>query len=543
MWIHSFKWNNSHYGYDCQPQFSFVYEQEPSYNQNCNEHSVQYKEYLENSSNEIAALNSNQEKEKPPQDSNIRQLIKEDCCIEACRKQKQNMEDTMLELIEVFVKKSFIVCILIISTSHKKKQEVKNIVEKATKRGTLQNFRVNKSSISLNNTSQISPVHAITPVLPTEEPEYSLSMGYEHLSTISETEFDEVIESSTKNLLPIPSEYEVTSDDENECDVPVKDESFPVFTTFSNPIFDCNDDFTSSDDESISDEDVPIEDFKVYSNPLFDDEIDPHCFNVESNFVESLSNRNTLIDSSSKFDFLEKFSGALLPTSIADEESIRREHEEYISLIKKLFSINPFPRLLENFQANTIIETLPISTIPVEDSDSQREEIDIFTGTDELLPPDIESDNYDSEGDINFLEELLVNDSISHPENELFYFDNHDDPSFPHPPPEPSDIKIFFKSDSGVLTTNVVKGNSEYYVHMPNILSTLPTFNPLYPMYDTLLPFLSLNEDKVFKPDILSYLLVSHQDKTNSDFSKNPMMLYGGDIPLLDVQYLHFYPP
>nr|GFC91393.1 hypothetical protein [Tanacetum cinerariifolium] len=55
--------------------------------------------------------------------------------------------------------------------------------------------------------------NAITPVLPTEEPEYSLSMGYEHLSTISETESDEVIESSVKNLVPIPSEYVVTSDD------------------------------------------------------------------------------------------------------------------------------------------------------------------------------------------------------------------------------------------------------------------------------------------------------------------------------------------
>nr|GEW35032.1 hypothetical protein [Tanacetum cinerariifolium] len=220
----------------------------------------------------------------------------------------------------------------------------------------------------------------ITTVLPIEEPEYSLSMG----------------------------EYEVTSNDESECDVPVKDDSSSVFTNFPNPFFDDNDDFTSSDDESLSNEDVPIEEFKVYSNPLFDDEeinsdeIDPHCFNVESDFVESLFNRDTLIDSSPKFDFLEEFSGALLPTSIADEEHIRREHVEYISLIERLFTINPCPRPMEN--ANTIVETLPSYTIPVGDNDSQREEIDIFTGTDELLPPDIESDDYDSEGDIHFIE-------------------------------------------------------------------------------------------------------------------------------------------
>nr|GEW30002.1 hypothetical protein [Tanacetum cinerariifolium] len=359
---------------------------------NDEEHLVQYKEYLENSSNEIVASNFNQGKEDPPQDSDIRQLIRKECGIKVCEEQKQNMEDTLLELLEVCRQKEFY-CMhndvddLIESALNssqrldKKKQEVKNIVEQPTKCGTriaesLQNFRVKKSSTSLNNTSLISPVHAIAPFLPTEEPD----------------------------------EYEVTSDDESECDVPIKDESSPVFTTFSNPLFDDNDDFTSSDDESLSDEDVPMEDFKVYSNPLFDDEeinsdeIDPHCFNIESDLIESLSNQDTLIDSSPKFDYLEEISGEHMPTSIVNEEHIRREHEEYISLMEKLFTINSVPRPMENFHANTIVETLPSSPIPVGDSDSQREEIDIFTGTDDLLPPGIESDDYDSEGDIHFLE-------------------------------------------------------------------------------------------------------------------------------------------
>nr|GEU51574.1 putative ribonuclease H-like domain-containing protein [Tanacetum cinerariifolium] len=279
--------------------------------------------------------------------------------------------------------------------------------------------------------------NAIIPVLPIEEPEYSLSMGYEHLSTIPETESDEVIKSSAKNLLPISSEYEVTSDDESECDVPVKDEASPVFTTFSNPLFDCHDDFTSSDDESLSNEDVSMEDFKVYSNPLFDDEeiksdkIDLYFFNVESDFVESLSNRDTLIDSSPKFDYLEEFS---------------------------------VPRPLENFYANTIVETLPSSTIPVEDGDSLTEEIDIFTNTYDLLPPSIESDDYDSEGDIHFLEELLVNDFIPFPENESSYSDHHDDSSFPRPPPEPPDVEFFFDLEPNLISAvmnNIDKLNED----------------------------------------------------------------------------------
>nr|GFB17918.1 hypothetical protein [Tanacetum cinerariifolium] len=40
--------------------------------------------------------------------------------------------------------------------------------------------------------------------------------------------------------------------------------------TFSNPIFNLNDDVISSDDDSLSDEDVPKDNVKIYSNPLFE---------------------------------------------------------------------------------------------------------------------------------------------------------------------------------------------------------------------------------------------------------------------------------
>nr|GEW31863.1 reverse transcriptase domain-containing protein [Tanacetum cinerariifolium] len=66
-----------------------------------------------------------------------------------------------------------------------------------------------------------------------EEPEHSLSMGYEHFSTTLVTK--EVAESSTKNLVPIPRESKVTSDNGNESIEPVKDDS-SVFMTFSNPV-------------------------------------------------------------------------------------------------------------------------------------------------------------------------------------------------------------------------------------------------------------------------------------------------------------------
>ncbi|GJR24925.1 hypothetical protein Tco_0973452 [Tanacetum coccineum] len=64
---------------------------------------------------------------------------------------------------------------------------------------------------------------AITPDLPTEEPDNSLSMGDEHLSTIPETESDKLIKSSVENLVPIPSEAKVIFD--NMCDVPFCDKN------------------------------------------------------------------------------------------------------------------------------------------------------------------------------------------------------------------------------------------------------------------------------------------------------------------------------
>ncbi|GJU04763.1 hypothetical protein Tco_1121193 [Tanacetum coccineum] len=111
---------------------------------------------------------------------------------------------------------------------------------------------------------------------PNFEPEDSLSMGDEHLSTNPEKESDEFIKSSVEDLVPIPSESEDTSGSDSECILPSCDDFSPInvyegkSVTFSNPLFNSNDDFTSSDDESLSDEDVPEDNVKIYSNPLFE---------------------------------------------------------------------------------------------------------------------------------------------------------------------------------------------------------------------------------------------------------------------------------
>nr|GFB15708.1 hypothetical protein [Tanacetum cinerariifolium] len=79
----------------------------PTFYNDDEEYSIQYKEYIENSSNAIAATNFNQKREEPPQNSDIRQHIREEYGIKVCEKQKQNIEDTMLELLEVCRQKEF----------------------------------------------------------------------------------------------------------------------------------------------------------------------------------------------------------------------------------------------------------------------------------------------------------------------------------------------------------------------------------------------------------------------------------------------------
>nr|GEY20878.1 hypothetical protein [Tanacetum cinerariifolium] len=330
---------------------------------------------------------------------------------------KQKMENTMFELVKTCQEKEFL-CIhddvdnliesaldsklLLINSNcqrlDKKEQEVKNVVEQPAEHGnrstqSLQNFRVvHKSSISFKNTSQISSIHSIAPIQSTKEPEHLLGMGYEHPSITPETKSDEVTESNAENLLPIPSKCEVTLEDEIECDMPANDDCSPVFPTFSNPLFKDNDDLDFSDDESLPDEDVLAEEFKIYSNPLFDEDetnsnkLDPHCFNVESNFVESLLNRDTFIDFSSKFDF----SGELAHIK-PEIPKFDFDFEEEIHLIENLLYDNSFPRPSKELR------------------------------------------------DIRFLKELLINDSIlSH---ESFDSSFEDSPLIPRPPPEPPDVE------------------------------------------------------------------------------------------------------
>nr|GFA28460.1 hypothetical protein [Tanacetum cinerariifolium] len=333
----------------------------------------------------------------------------------------------------------------------KKEEENKSAKEKAAK------ARYRKISICYDDDDDEDYTIAITP----KEPDNSLSVGAEHLDTIPAMESDEFIKSSFEKLVLNPSE----SEGEYECDVPACED----FTTFSNILFDVDYDFSSSDDQLFSDEDILKE---IYLNPLFDEEIismkiDLHHFNDESDLIKSLLNHDSLIISySSKSDSL---------------------FDEFVSELTLLKSI---PLGINETDCDLEEETRPIKRLLYDNSSPH---------------------DYDSERDILILEELLGNDSFSLPKNESFHFNMSLSSRPPAKPPY---------GNSGILNVKVMGDISEHNVPLPRLMLThVP------------------NPEK-------SPNLISHQGhKAFQPSTEYPMMIYGRNVPILDVPFLHFYPP
>nr|GEU52919.1 hypothetical protein [Tanacetum cinerariifolium] len=216
---------------------------------------------------------------------------------------------------------------------------------------------------------------------------------------------------------------------------------------------------------------------------------------------------------------LDEFAGELtllksIPPGINETDC---DPGEEIRLINKLLYDNSSPRPTKEFifeNSDAAIKSFSPSPIPVEDSDSFMEEIDLSFTLDDPMPPGIKEDDYDSERDILILEELLSNDSLLLPKNKSFHFDI---PSSSRPPAKPPD------GNSRILNVKVMGDISEHNVPMPRHMLTQPTLVP--------------NQDK--SPNLLS-----HQGHKASQLSTEClMMIYGRNTPILDVLFLHFYPP
>nr|GEZ44426.1 hypothetical protein [Tanacetum cinerariifolium] len=443
------------------------------------------------------------------------------------------MEDTMLELVKICQEKEFL-CIhdniddliesalnskllLINSNSQhldKKEQEVKNVVEQPAEHGnrsiqSLQNFRVvHKSSIYLNNTSQISSIHAIAPILSTKEPEHLLSMGYEHLSITPKAESDEVTESNAENLVPIPSKCEVTLEEKRECDFPIS-ENIPVCDnsdTFSDSkinddIFVYDDDFEDIEyvEASLSDpEIVGVEAENVIQHVVYQEEevdlenisqiqdvvlrekllsITRLISNIESlndnstpdHVLNSFKSDNSLSDNfSSEFEFFCDYTEETRSGNTTHADNSLPEYDSFC------FEIEPDQERLINLVKNDI-----------PDNSLNNSLLEEALASDNSIPPGIKNFVDDPEGNIRFLEELLINDSIlSHKSSDSNFKDN---PSIPRPPPEPPDAETDTEEGIPVVMNNKDKFDEDYHFFM----------------FDKVFSFLSAeSEDTIFNPGI-----------------------------------------
>nr|GEV54052.1 hypothetical protein [Tanacetum cinerariifolium] len=490
---------------------------------NDEEHSEQNKEHLENSSNEIAASNYNQEKEKPPQDSEIQLLC---------------MHDNVDDLIESALNSK----LLSINSQrlNKEKQEVKNVLEQPAERRTriiesLQNFRViRKSSISSKNTSQISPVHAVAPILSTKEPEYSSSMRYENSNTTPKTESDEIIKSGVEKLVPILSENEVTLEDKKECDVPVCenspicDDHFEIFSDSN------NDDDISSDDDNFEDigyvevslsdpeivsvaeenvvyreeEEVNFEDISQIQDVILREKLlSMNCLIANIEFSKDNPTPDLVLNSFVSFPISKESDNSLSDNFSPEFETFGNHTEETRSgdttthandslpeYDSFCFEIKPDQERLINVVKNDIPDD---ST-----NDPLFEEADLFLAFDNLIPSSIENFGDDSEGDIHFLEELLSDDPIPFPNNELSE-SNFDNPSVPRPPSKQPDVD--FEHDSGNEISVVMNNNDKLECLNPrDEFYNDDYFSFMFVIYSKMfLSFLSADsEDTIFDPGI-----------------------------------------
>ncbi|GJS91171.1 reverse transcriptase domain-containing protein [Tanacetum coccineum] len=203
------------------------------------------------------------------------------------------------------------------------------------------------------------------------------------------------------------------------------------------------DSLPSGNDDSTLKKEFHEVNFQVYSNPLFEFDESFRSSNVNPLFEEN--NKDVEIKSSSSStltspeaseleDYLEKDSippgiDLTLPTTLeVSRVSLHhefagepltlparndREFEEYLSLMTVL---NEISTSQGNFHQNSVIESLPMSPILVEDSEPTQEEIDILLVPDNLIPPGVE--DADSEDEVNESPNL----------------DHQDDPSIPRPP-------------------------------------------------------------------------------------------------------------
>nr|GEX56640.1 hypothetical protein [Tanacetum cinerariifolium] len=286
-------------------------------------------------------------------------------------------------------------------------------------------------------------------------------MGYEHLSITPETESDEVTKSNAKNLLPILSECDVSSEDKRECDELVckNPSTINVCDNHFEILFYSNDDVLASDDESFEDikyVDASVPDPAIASVEENVDHQEQEEINLEEiSQVQEVVLREKLFSITRLISNIESLNDNSTPDCVFNSfESDNSLLDNYSPNFKTFCYHSKETRSGNTTHANYSLPEYDSFRVEIE-PDQERlinlvendipeyssnysllEEVDLFL-SDNSIPPGIENVADDPEGDVCFLEELLIDDSIL--SDELSDSNFEDSPLIPRPPPEPPD--------------------------------------------------------------------------------------------------------
>ncbi|GJW87421.1 reverse transcriptase domain-containing protein [Tanacetum coccineum] len=277
-------------------------------------------------------------------------------------------------------------------------------------------------------------------------------------------------------------------------DVEIKNSNVSDKLVFLNtPLSDKDECFAPEDDNDEIDDFLAIEVSSNLEEGYFDSEgdiafldnllSDDDSHNLDSKVTsdhEPEQNESSITFSPRSDPLHHEFAGEPLTLPARND----REFEEYLSLMTVL---NEISTSQGNFHQNSVIESLPMSPILVEDSEPTQEEIDILLVPDNLIPPGVE--DADSEDEVNESPNL----------------DHQDDPSIPRPPPEPPDIEKCFEPKAGILIIKEFKGVSKSHDFMTSILPILPTLVSDVAFISSIVSF--ENEDTIFDPGISRFSL------------------------------------
>ncbi|GKB53265.1 hypothetical protein Tco_0904018 [Tanacetum coccineum] len=161
-----------------------------------------------------------------------------------------------------------------------------------------------------------------------------------------------------------------------------------------------------------------------------DESIDEINCQIPNRKNDSLTAESDLIDSLlNEITFIEYFHRSILflDCSLSVNSHFSNQfHRKLIILILMEGEIRLIKRLIYDNSSPRPPEDLSIESfspfLSVRDSDYFMEKIDIFLDSDNSTPPGVESD-YDSEGDILFLEELINDDLVPLSKYNHFTFD------------------------------------------------------------------------------------------------------------------------